>query len=246
MKIGITERGDASSHFKAWTAKMDAVDGVIAVTKNPAFLLRKLRHYNTPLDKLVVHCTITGWGGTAWEPRVPSTAKSVAAYHEFVELLGHDRVVLRVDPIIPTRSGIDRVVEVLEEATAAENQRIRISFLDLYPHVRRRLMAVDTEDLFDVYDGKLHAPLWYRKRLLALVEELRGGCQEIEVCGEPGFDCVGCVSRRDVAFLEVELPRLEPTSYQRKACACLAMKTELLDRRKPCKHGCLYCYWKDA
>ena len=125
MKIGITERGDAACHFKQWTAKLDSVDGVVAITKDPALLLRKLKHYNTPLDKFVIHCTITGWGGTAIEPRVPAVSKAVDAYHEFVELLGHDRVVLRVDPIIPTRSGIAKVIEVLDSADVDEAQRIR-------------------------------------------------------------------------------------------------------------------------
>lgn len=246
MKIGITERGDAARHFKKWWAKLGDVDGVIAITKDPELLYRKLRKTKALPAKLIVHCTITGFGGTPLEPNVPEWRDALRGHRNFVKWIGPERAVLRIDPIFPTRLGIKKVKDIISEATQS---RVRISFLDLYKHVRARFeklskkeQAVYLEDLINVYElGQLHAPLWYRRRIWNdLITWLP---VTPEVCGEPGFRCTGCVSAFDLDALGLQYDK-KATSRQRAACSCLAIKTELLSRRKPCKHGCLYCYWR--
>ena len=116
---------------------------------------------------------------------------------------------------------------------------------NLYRHYRVIRMSKKAyriiRDLFEVYGTNLHAPLWYRKRLLIECENLVG--QPIGVCGEPGMECTGCISQADLNALGLVDDTIT-IGRQRKACACLSIKTELLDRRSPCKHDCLYCYWK--
>jgi hypothetical protein len=65
----------------------------------------------------------------------------------------------------------------------------------------------------------------------------------IEVCGEPGFECIGCISAKDCEVFGIT--PLDGKSKQRNACACLSMKQELLNNKHRCAHNCLYCYWKD-
>lgn len=66
-KIGITEAGDAGIDL-SWAKKMDTVDGAVVVTKAiTSGFIQKVLEYK---DKLVVHVTCTGYGGTILEPNV--------------------------------------------------------------------------------------------------------------------------------------------------------------------------------
>jgi len=224
MKIGITERGDAGLD-ESWRDNLAQVDGAILITKAPQNL------YLIP-DNCIVHCTITGYGGTVLEPNVTNPVVALEAAYRLVDALGPDRVVLRIDPIIPTPKGLERAKYVLDRDWWG---RIRVSFLDAYPHVRERFRA---KGLTIPWEG-LHAPLETRQWALS---ELKQIYEDIEICGEPGLDCTGCVSTRDLKTLGLEGGTGK--SQQRLACACLGQKTELLTSKHPCGHGCLYCYWR--
>lgn len=74
MRIGITERGDASIDY-SWVQKLDNVDGAILITKNVTdrFIEAVLQNYN----KVIVHATTTGYGGTILEPNVMPVEKTM-------------------------------------------------------------------------------------------------------------------------------------------------------------------------
>ena len=98
--IGITEAGDAGVDL-SWEKKLEKVDGAILITKNVSRDFRAAVMRNT--SKVIVHATVTGFGGTVLEPNVPLPRESL----ENVMLLlcdgfPQERVVIRVDPIIPT------------------------------------------------------------------------------------------------------------------------------------------------
>lgn len=236
VKIGITERGDAAIHFDEWRAKADTVDGIILITKDPQALLD--RSSEIPWGKCIVHCTITGWGNTKLEPGVLPVRNAVWGYKELLAVHGPEKVVLRIDPVIPTMRGVGRALRV---AAYAEG-RIRISFLDFYRHTQSRLRKAGQDELLQelltLFGRGLHAPLRLRQQYAELFSK------DIEICGEPGMDCSGCVSLRDIQAISLEPPETLAVSGQRRDCACLTVKTELLSHRKRCKHGCLYCYWR--
>jgi DNA repair photolyase len=218
--VGITERGDAALD-QSWRNKLDTVSGVILITKAPQSL------GVIPVNA-IVHCTITGYGGTVIEPGVADPLVTLEAYDKLVDEFGGERTVLRIDPIIPTLKGIARALEIFNHAKG----RVRISFLDAYPHVRERFHQQHMKLPWD----EIHWPLPGRRR----IAEMFPGA---EICGEPGLECTGCVSMRDMAALKMTC-QLAGACSQRAACACAANKTELLTRRGQCAHGCLYCYWK--
>jgi len=223
--IGITERGDAALDlsWKRWVAKGKPA---ILITKAPSRLLDEV----TPDMNVIVHCTITGYGGTVLEPQVQGATIEAAAYLALSNKLCRDRVILRIDPIIPYEPWLDMSRTVLYYAKG----RVRVSFLDIYPHAKQRMAAAGISLPYDDF----HAPLEYRERAW----ELMG---RPEICGEPGMECTGCVSQKDLEVLNLDPVAMgRPGGFQRKACACLAVKKELLNRKEPCGHGCLYCYWK--
>lgn len=229
VKIGITERGDAGLDL-SWLDKLNAgkVDAVIAITKNP----EKLVDLKLPKN-VIIHCTITGLGGTYWEPNVPIPANTLEAYDKLIEKYGGDRVVLRIDPIIPFRLWLEYHNRVIKNRRG----RVRISFIDMYDHVRQRFHNETGSD-FNWWRG-VHCPL--QDRLNILNEMKKTG--DIEVCGEPGISCTGCVSAKDMEVFGIESSG--NLKRQREYCPCLAEKFELLNNRHPCANKCLYCYWKN-
>lgn len=241
IKIGITERGDAGLDL-SWIDKLNEgkVDGVIAITKDP----EKLISLKIP-NKVIIHCTITGLGKD-WEPNVPNTKDALLAYHYLVDKYGGDRVVLRVDPIIPYVNPSSYDSDLKNAANVLRNRpehigRIRISFIDMYSHVRERYEKRFNKK-FSAWE-EIHSPLEMRQAALKALE-MWSMRNDFEICGEPDIECTGCVSDLDLKAMNIKTENLL-LKGQRKYCNCLAVKTELLSNRHPCKHKCIYCYWKD-
>ena len=83
-------------------------------------------------DKLIVHATITGYGGGVLEPKVPSPSFEFAAVKA---LISHgfpkEKIVIRVDPVIPTNKGLAVAYRrVLRTGMKAGFSRYRISVRD--------------------------------------------------------------------------------------------------------------------
>jgi len=177
MKIGITERGDIA--FLPYS--LIGVDGAILITKDPRVIK------NVPKN-VIVHCTITGYGGTIVEPRVILPEVAIGEYNRIISEIGPDRCVLRIDPIIPCDEGIEVALGIFKYAKG----RVRISFLDAYFHIRDRFARANLSTMI-TWEG-LHAPLDIRQKYLKLFPGA-------EVCGEPGLECTGCISALDLVAI---------------------------------------------
>lgn len=242
MKIGITERGDGGLQINRVLQALEnkEVDGAIIITKFPHLLLNKDIPSNT-----IIHCTITGHGGTYIEPGVEPCDYMLVAYKTLVEQYGADRVVLRVDPIIPTMNGLNVAMRILNKCLG----RARISFMDLYSHVRQRFQVTAIySQLLRAYGDKLqvHVPLEVRREYLDILLDTIDDKPNVslEVCGEPGMSCVGCVSSIDLTAMGLKIPEKLKEAFIRPGCHCLAMKQELLSKKGQCAARCIYCYWK--
>lgn len=260
VKIGITEGGDGALQLDEVleNARKFNVDGIILITKAPHLLLDRIDEIKSL--NIIIHCTITGYGYTAFgkyiEPNVVHPDRAIEAYHELKEIFNTRRVVLRIDPIIPTFPFIYYHYNVLANAVEHNNQRVRISFLDNYKHIKDRIEELIHGDdyygvkagkylkllFFNLYASQLHAPVQLRKSAYNLLKFYYG--KEFEICAEPGFDCTGCISEIDYRVFGFSLPEKAEYSKQRKLCKCITPKIELLSERKRCKHSCIYCYWK--
>ena len=264
MKIGITERGDASIDYQ-WVEKLPSVDGTILITKNltDRYIDTVIKCYENG-DKLIVHATCTGWGRTDFEPNVPDYKTQL---HQLKKLIKKgfpaDHCVLRIDPIFPTLSGLNRVMEVIHEFQKQKTgiKRIRISVYDEYHHVKERLKAAGYRPC---YGENFHAS---PKQMESVANALRqfSYCtyshhgqvtmrNQFETCAEDllvkryphSFKQVGCVSNKDIELMGLEpVLNKEENGQQRTGCRCLTCKTELLTNKYRCPNQCIYCYWKD-
>ena len=231
-QIGITERGDAALDL-SWKPWVEDNKPAILITKDP---LKLAQHLNSNY-RIVVHCTITGHGNSPLEPNVPCTETAMHGFHEIRKLLLPEQVILRVDPIILSPFGQEKADGICRMVNNLSKLTVRISFLDNYNHVKERFRQSSVSSLG--YD--FHAPLENRVNFLKKLK-LNYPNFTFEVCGEPGMECTGCISVTTCKTLTVK-PAIG-YSKQRNSCACLAQKKELLNNRKQCAHGCLYCYWK--
>lgn len=227
IKIGVTERNDPGLDF-SWIEKSKKYNGVILITK---YLSDKFIEEASKVNS-IVHATITGYGGSILEPNVKTWKWSAKQFSKLVNTIEKNRVVLRIDPIIPN----DTITSFLMYNTLSKyNTRIKISFLDNYPHVKVRFIKAGLKPL----SYNFHAPLKLRKEFYKAFNN-----ENIEVCGEPGFDCVGCVSKKDLKTLGIKIPENVKKGFQRPECSCLSIKHEIFTERKQCPNKCLYCYWK--
>jgi hypothetical protein len=222
--IGITEGADPTINLK-WRKW-------VQVDKRPAIIISKAPSKLIPMldgtENIIIHCTITGLGGTLVEPKINPYPVELEAYHKLCNLFGKERIVLRIDPIIYNSvSDINPYKTIAKEAEG----RMRISFLDLYPHVKQRF---DKQSIL-VSQSDFHQPLQWRN----LVWKELG---KPEVCAEPDIPSSPCVGIEDCKILNV-IPSTD-LKGQRKLCGCLANKVELCTRPPKCTYGCLYCYWR--
>ena len=239
IKFGITEAGDAGLDY-TWVNKL--LKGNIIITKH--LTTKNVKLINLLIenkDKIILHVTCTGYGGTKMEPNVPKPFEVYQGVRELIDKgFPVNHIVLRTDPIIPTKKGIERVIEpwVLFEDTGIT--RVRYSIIDMYAHVKERFLREYGKLPFEGFK----APQYMIKDLLTAIQDYRKS-YDFEACAEYLPDRIGCISKRDYDILGLDTSDIEVGGYQRKSCACCAGKTELLSNKKRCPSGCLYCYWKD-
>lgn len=249
-KIGITEAGDAGLDL-SWTKRLDSVDGAVLITKciSPHFLKEVLAHK----DKIIIHATFTGYGGTVIEPCVPPPYDEFDAILQLVKAgFPKEHIVIRVDPIIPTLKGVRTALSVIETFIDQGFSRYRISVVDMYPHVRDRFKQAGVPLPYGDYFSPSKEQLRRVDEMVRIAKvywaDQNGDVPfRIESCAEPGLiepiQC-GCISAYDLGLLGLDVTEADNTGFQRKHCLCYSGKTELLEHKARCPHGCLYCYWR--
>ena len=238
--------GTHASIDYSWIEHLNKMDGAILITKNVTdkFIKTALLFKN----KVIVHATVTGYGHTKLEPRVPHYKKSIGQIAKLIEAgFPKDQIVLRIDPIIPTEKGIVLCDDVLRGGYYIGLRRFRISVIDMYPHVRERFKNAGLPNPYG--EGNFTASKMQFQQLDNWISQMLIAYPDIsiECCAEPMLKNpiqTGCISEKDLALLGLK-NESDPSGFQRKDCLCLSCKTELLNNKYRCPNGCLYCYWKD-
>ncbi|MDF2881299.1 MAG: hypothetical protein K0R54_1856 [Clostridiaceae bacterium] len=246
MKIGITEAGDASLDY-TWVEKMNSIDGAIIITKNitDKFIEEILKYK----DKVILHATCTGYGGTIVEPNIPDFKKQLYQVKRLINSgFPSQNIVIRIDPIIPTKKGLENVKNVIDYISN-DVKRFRISVIDMYPHVRERFK---TAGIPVPFTGDFQAMKSEFNEVNRLIKEMKDSRNLVfESCSETYLteaSQTGCVSKKDLDLLNLKTDN-DTLKGQRRTCLCLASKTELLTYSTHkngygCQYQCLYCYWK--
>ena len=238
--IGMTETSDPVFNLDIFDR---LYKGNIIITKHLTNkVIEKLVEHK---DKCILHCDVTGMGSTKIEPFVPTVEES---YNKFKQLIEKgfpiEHVVLRIDPVVPTEKGIQTAKKVLETFKDCGIKRVRFSILDMYKHVKERFNKAG----FPIPYNTFHAPYEMRKKVCDMFNEYGEKYNfDVEVCAEPGFESISCLSQKDIDILGLtDKITLVGSAEQRTNCGCPANKRQLCSYSKEnkCKHGCLYCYMK--
>ena len=258
MKIGITERGDASLDF-SWYGKLKTgrYDGAILITKNVSSeFIDKVLELHTKGHKIIVHATCTGWGAGPMEPNVPPYYYQIESLKTLIDCgFPIEQCVLRIDPIIPTDSGLRAASNVLTEAFRTgllPKIRVRVSVLDEYKHVKERLKALGYapfygEKSFQASSSDMWKTIDFLKTFSAYNHNIVfETCAESRLQDPNGvFEHIGCISEKDLRILNLPVSDMGVNPQNRKGCSCLSCKTELLNCKHQCANKCAYCYWKE-
>jgi hypothetical protein len=265
ISIGVTESGDPAFD-DSWVSWTQANNATILITKQLPTIIKSYG-YKLLERKIIINVGITGYGGTIFEPGVPKPEEVIDCLKS-VPKEYRSKIVIRIDPIIPLEIFINKSLSIMRQIIKIEGyDRYRISILDYYKHSRRKAKEISidfqnqldeayygTQDFQDWMNGEDSKHLPLNKRLI-IKEQFQSILSEtlhvddIEVCGEPGIECTGCVSLKDyerMGILGDQDNSLLFTKGQRLACNCLCTKTELLKKKirgSICKSGCFYCYW---
>lgn len=241
-KVGITERGDAGVDL-SWSDKLNNCDYAVIITKNASNpeLRNKILQNK---EKILLHATITGWGNTKIEPNVPDPETEKNYIMNLIENdFEKEHLVWRVDPIIPTPEGYERLEKTFDMLEQTNILRARISVLDAYNHTKRRMKDAGYPL---PYQGFSPSKDEFRKIDEILLKRKQKGWF-IESCAEPFLtvpEKTGCVNKDDAKLFGITIDTNDINKQNRFGCLCCSAKTELLTKRQQCPHKCAYCYWK--
>ncbi len=194
------------------------------------------------------HLTVTGLGGSAWEPGVRPAEEVARQFGPLARLAGDPRrITWRFDPLVfwqdgsALRSNAPAFAGLAAAAAEAGITRVAVSLCQEYAKARRRTLkrnlarrdpaAAQLEDAL----GRLQAEA-SRHGL-----ELRACCSpELERRGVPAGRCV------DGELLAKLHPQALPAETgkdpgQRKACGCTP-SVDIGSYQLSCPQGCAYCY----
>jgi DNA repair photolyase len=210
---------------------------------NDTFIDNVIRRNN-----VIVHATVTGWGGTVFEPHVNSMFWSYDQIKKLVKLgFSSDRIVLRVDPIFESSEGLNKAESVLRLFANSGIHRVRFSFLDLYKHVKARFEDAHIDKA--MYLINPISAQGFRDSVFRMMTEysdkfcFEACAEDIPSKYQPLISQIGCISQKDLEILGLDT-ELKGSSSQRSGCMCPANKKELLSCKHQCDHKCLYCYWR--
>lgn len=215
------------------------------ITKHDGLPLKNLLEYKIPK---LIHFSITGLGGTKWEPGVMHYNDLLDRIQEFIKQgLDPEMVTVRIDPIIPGVTLTSDVENIVRRASEMGIKNIRFSVMDQYS-TTKKFMEELGYDYSKYYDGKsLHA----RPEILQSIEnkmlELKNKYKvNISTCAEPfnieGISKEACLSVAAINnMLGTNIPETS-TGKQRALCSCYGGKTDLLRYDNKCASSCIYCY----
>ncbi len=212
------------------------VDAIGFCTKNPAPMFPYM-------DLLADYgqywfVTITPYGKDI-EPNVPDKHQLLEDFRKLSGMVGVDSIGWRYDPILITeRYSIDyhlRAFEKMASALDGYTETVVISFVDLYPKVRRNF-----PELQEV-PGEQRLALGQQIIQIASAHGMTvKPCAEGDELAAYGAQCGGCMKISDYEKAishKLNAPKIKGA---RQACGCFLSCD--IGAYNTCKHLCRYCY----
>ena len=264
FRIGTTETYDPSLCIDSWKNTIGEYDFILYITKvlNPE-VISVLTSDEFMKKMSIIHLTCTGWGGSFLEPNVVAPEVFCDKAKQLIAA-GYpaERIVWRVDPIVPIVEGLERFKKSVELGLAVGVRSFRSSMLQLYKHSYARLLETPIiDEINQIYKGKFwpdkEATFDFYMKLRDVVRDFQSRYDnKLDFCAcassqlhQCGFKDFACVSVCDFILNGVDAHELwgHQKGTQRAGCGCL-LKHQMIPggySRGRCPNKCLYCYLKD-
>lgn len=215
------------------------VDCIVFWTKNPAPMLDRLDELSS--YKYYFQFTLTGYGKDI-EPNLPDKkAEIIPTFKKLSEKIGADRVILRYDPIMFTKTYTPEYhLKAFEQITAelkGYTKKCVISFADIYAKNRKNMREAA------VCEISRSALLDFSKNMSGIAKAndmITASCaEEIDLSGcKIAHNC--CIDKELIENITGYRIEAAKDRNQRAACGCI----ESIDigAYNTCKNGCKYCY----
>ncbi len=257
--LDVTRRTDPARVVKVWDNLQAVVESYGAPwvvqlwTKDAAGALghgeRILEGLRDAGTTIVAHVTVTGLGGTPWEPLAPSTP--FQGVEDLISLAGGaDHIKWRYDPVIPTVHRLDTFRRLAEQAAGLGITRCVLNFL-VPPGRYKRVDARLSGSLPGWSKGMPGYDAAWRAQTAAELVEAAGELGiSVAACAESsdlldrvdGLQSAACGEHAWFVALSGRDPGRARTSGSRKGCGCAAyFDVGMYGQWRNC-HQCLYCY----
>lgn len=214
----------------------EVVDAIGFCTKNPAPMFSHMRLLEDYGQYWFV--TITPYGRDI-EPNVPNKHRIIDDFRTLSRMIGVNSIGWRYDPILLTDTySMDYHIHAFKQIASALDgftQTVVISFIDLYPKVRRNFPEIQA--------------VAKDQRLLlgkTLIEIASSHGMTVKPCAEGdelaafGADCGGCMRIADYEKAIGKQLVAPKRKGARAKCACYLSCD--IGAYNTCKHLCKYCY----
>lgn len=229
--------------------------GLYLITKHDGLPMQKL--LETKIPKLI-HFSITGLGGTEYEPGVMKADDLLDRIAEYIKMgLDPNTVTIRIDPIIPGVTTPGMIRNIIKRSSEMGIKRIRFSIMDAYPNTVTSMskLGYDFERNYGT-NHKTGKPNFTAKReiidkivntMIMLKNEYGvtlGTCAE--GLTREGISKEGCLSVESVnRMLGTSIEdKGTANNDQRVLCSCYGGKIDALKYNAACASHCIYCYAK--
>ena len=223
----------------------ESVHSLVIWTKNPRNMIVEGALKNT-LEKyrqIYIHLTITGMGGSEFEPMIPPWGEAVGMIGPLIDLVGDPRrISWRFDPILETEGhgqtyGNFDLFPRLAEAIAPFGIRsCRVSWVSPYKKVLARMEKKGWHLITRTVKERAD-------QANRLIQVGREHGMNLSFCCMEGLPVSRCIDGGLLSELHPDGQgcSVKRAKGQRPLCGC----TESLDigwYSLRCRHGCLYCY----
>lgn len=220
------------------TLSAETVHTLLISTKDfrPLLDVPALRKVATKCDQVCMNLTITGFGGTLLEPRVPEVKVLVARIGELVDFVGNPaRITWCYAPILSWRGfsnmSIEMFREIAEGMSSVGISRMMAVFFQAYDHARITPDEIDSKTRFH-----------FIKEIDSITGKL--GLQ-LSVCKHGRYHRLKCV---DIDYFVDVHPSKDASiidhyrSFPPPKGHCRDVIWDIGWYKPSCRHGCLYCY----
>lgn len=229
----------------------ETVHTLVLWSKNFTPLLENRHQLRTRLSayrQLYFQFTLTGLGGTFWEPGVPLSGDGQKQFKALVAVAGHaERVLWRFDPLVfwedegGIRSNLGKFPALADAAAEAGIKRVMVSLCHGYRSVEARTRAEGLRRISpattQIQEAASRLLEWGTQRGL----DMHACCTpELRAAGFQSGPCIdaGLLTRLHPDHWPVSA-RKDPG--QRPNCGC-AVSADIGAYDPACPHACLYCY----